>query len=322
MNKIALSALSLALLTTSALAADLTSRKEAVIAPPAPPTWTGFYAGLNAGGSWANNNNAQSQAIPLYTIDRSNIYGNKYIPGTLASVAGLTSQLYTNTNANFIGGVQIGYNKEIFGNVIIGAETDFQGLTANNGYGPFQFTSVPSTVRTVFLGDITTNTYTGMNAAKSVSYLGTLRARLGYTILPNLLVYGTGGLAYGGAKIRFFGEQEKVDQTDELGPGEISSSSVLVGWTAGGGAEWMFAPNWSLKAEYLYYNLGGLSTSNGGYVTRVHQAGFYPVPDIQPGAVVGLVQSRLNVNTIDGSIVRAGVNYHFNFASAPVVAKY
>ncbi len=237
-------------------------------------------------------------------------------------MGGLTSPLYTKRNGSFIGGFQVGYNRQIAENFIIGAEADFQGLTVDNGPGPFQFTSVPSTVRTLTYGNITSDTYSFMQATKSVSYLGTLRGRIGYTILPNLLFYGSGGLAYGGAKIGFFGDQEKVDQTEELGPGQNSASRVLVGWTAGGGVEWMFAPNWSLKAEYLYYNLGGFNMTNGGYVTRIHQAGLYPVPGIQPGAIVGLVQTRLNITSIDGNIVRAGVNYHFNWGTAPVVAKF
>ena len=53
MKKILLSAVSLAILSGSALAADLPSRKAPVAPPPPPPPmWTGFYAGLNLGGGW------------------------------------------------------------------------------------------------------------------------------------------------------------------------------------------------------------------------------------------------------------------------------
>ncbi|MCQ4190037.1 outer membrane protein [Methylocystis suflitae] len=303
--------------SVSAFAADLPSVKSAPVAASAP-MWAGFYAGINAGGTWANNTGAYSHGIPLYTIDRSNIFGNKYLPGTNAAAIGLTASLATNSSSGFLGGVQAGYNLEVYKSFVVGAETDFQGFEVDNWPGQFHFTSTPSTVRSVTYGDITTTTYTTMQASKSVSYLGTVRGRVGYIVTPNLLFYGTGGLAYGAAKISYYASQEKVDQTDELDPGSISTSKVLVGWTAGGGAEWMLAPNWTLKAEYLYYNLGGLSTSNGGYFTRVHQAGIYPVPDIVPGTIVGLVQARAGTNTIDGNIVRAGVNYHFNFASSPV----
>ena len=55
----AVSAVALALSAGSAMAADLPSRKEAPVyvpPPPPPPMWTGFYAGLNIGGGWGDNN--------------------------------------------------------------------------------------------------------------------------------------------------------------------------------------------------------------------------------------------------------------------------
>jgi outer membrane immunogenic protein len=84
-----------------------------------------------------------------------------------------------------------------------------------------------------------------------------------------------------------------------------------VGWTAGGGIEWMLAQNWSVKAEYLYYDLGSVQTSSGA-TSRFHTGPDYLVWTNQTSA-----QTRFN-----GNIVRAGVNYHFNFASMPVVAKF
>lgn len=60
MKKVLLSAISLAVLTGSAIAADLPSRKEAVVPPAPPPIWTGFYAGMNAGYNFGTNNNTQA----------------------------------------------------------------------------------------------------------------------------------------------------------------------------------------------------------------------------------------------------------------------
>ncbi|MCC7346545.1 MAG: porin family protein, partial [Variibacter sp.] len=69
-----------------------------------------------------------------------------------------------------------------------------------------------------------------------------------------------------------------------------------VGWTAGGGVEYMFAPNWSLKAEALYYDLGSRNY---------------------------LVDAGLTVNASHrGAVARGGINYHFNWGGAPVVARY
>jgi outer membrane immunogenic protein len=80
--------------------------------------------------------------------------------------------------------------------------------------------------------------------------------------------------------------------------------------TVGGGLEWMFSQNWSVKFEYLYYDLGTASV-NGPvqYVNAVTGA-------------TGLGASQTSAQ-FNGHIVRAGVNYHFNWgAPAPVLAKY
>jgi outer membrane immunogenic protein len=76
----------------------------------------------------------------------------------------------------------------------------------------------------------------------SDSWFASARARLGWTVRPNLLFYGTAGGAFGDVReaIGSFG----------------SASGNLVGWAAGGGVEWMIEPNWSIKAEYLHYDLG------------------------------------------------------------------
>ena len=123
MKKILLSAVSLAVLSGSAFAADLPSRKAPVAPPPPAPLWTGFYAGLNLGGGWsAGNGNAD-----IYNLGGSN--------------GGITN----NIGGGVIGGVQIGYNYQLnnlaggaLSAVVIGAEADFQGTSMShsaNGIG-------------------------------------------------------------------------------------------------------------------------------------------------------------------------------------------
>ena len=81
--------------------------------------------------------------------------------------------------------------------------------------------------------------------------------------------------------------------------------------TVGGGVEWMFVPNWSLKAEYLYYDLRNV-TYNAGLLTSFGAA--------PPAFTQDFVRTRLRV---DGHIGRLGVNYHFwGPPAAPVVARY
>jgi outer membrane immunogenic protein len=97
--------------------------------------------------------------------------------------------------------------------------------------------------------------------------------------------------------------------------GNATYSNTQVGWTAGGGLEWMFMPNWSAKAEYLYYDLGNISATSVSTISPLTTAS-----NILTTAQ--LFRSSTASGRIDGNLVRAGVNYHFNFATAPVVAKY
>jgi outer membrane immunogenic protein len=95
--------------------------------------------------------------------------------------------------------------------------------------------------------------------------------------------------------------------------GASSSSTTMVGWTAGGGTEWMFMPNWSVKAEYLYYDLGNMS---GSLVNNYY--------GLNASSGDNGLESITNYSKrISGNIVRAGVNYHFNLANvAPIIAKF
>lgn len=144
----------------------------------------------------------------------------------------------------------------------------------------------------------------------AVDYLGTVRGRLGFLVTPTLLIYGDGGFAYGGV-------HEGVDIASTfpptglgLSPAFGSVTNTRTGWTAGGGLEWLFSPNWSLKAEYLYYDLGRVTFGVGGLTQFTERpALFTDLP---------VASTRFN-----GHIVRVGLNYHFDWwGPAPVVAKY
>ena len=269
MKKILLSAVSLAILSGSALAADLPSRKAPVAPPPPPPPmWTGFYAGLNLGGGWGAGNGNSS----AYNLDGLN--------------GGITNNLGAGGNSGgVIGGAQIGYNYQINSlglggmGVLIGAEADFQGTSMGSGGGS----------RYGYLLNVnngTTRYVPGwVGGGVSLPWFGTVRGRLGLTVMPTLLIYGTGGFAY----------------ADVQRNGGYQNSATQTGWTAGGGAEWMFMPNWSTKVEYLYTDVSG---GNSGWGNNL-------------GISLNSVNNHTRWNT-----VRAGVNYHFNWGAAPVVAKY
>ncbi|HEV2159629.1 outer membrane protein [Bradyrhizobium sp.] len=108
--------------------------------------------------------------------------------------------------------------------------------------------------------------------------MGTVRGRIGYAV-NNVLFYGTGGYAWVDNKITLLGL--------------VSDSKWHSGWTVGAGVEAFFAPQWSVKGEYLYRSLGGETYFSG----------------IAP----------LTTGTLEYHTVQVGVNYHFG---GPIVAKY
>ncbi len=316
MKKIALAFAALAVTAGSALAADLPSRKGPPVLPPPPPPaplWTGFYVGLNAGGTWANSNGQYLAVGPVGADAGWPHAAAALIDSYLAafSAAGSAAGVNSGANGGFIGGGQIGYNWQFYNNFVIGLEADIQGIAGNSGSRTFM-TGAP-----VADG----SNYVGVHSVRGgLDYLGTVRGRLGWLFTPTLLVYGTGGLAYGGVTLNatsmiyndFYVSQLTATGAPVLPAsiGGVNFSNTQVGWTAGGGLEWMFMPSWSAKVEYLYYDLGTV-TQNFTLAATDNLTGL--------NAVFG-GQARARIN---GNIVRAGVNYHFNWgAAAPTIAKF
>jgi outer membrane immunogenic protein len=181
----------------------------------------------------------------------------------------------------------------------------------------------------------------GTTVNAEVDWLGTVRGRFGYLFTPTLLVFGTGGLSYGGvyANISNFavtninrhevyeeysGDRGSFSQT-YIGGG--NKSQTLVGWNVGGGLEWMFMPNWSLKAEGIYWNMGSMNVGTYSIAAPATlPTGSLSIPvgivSENNSSNVGATFGNVRVN-YQGVIARAGLNYHFNWGStAPVVAKY
>jgi outer membrane immunogenic protein len=143
------------------------------------------------------------------------------------------------------------------------------------------------------------NAVASATADQRLKYFGTVRGRLGYLVTSPLLVYATAGLAYGGVNSSTALSDIFVPGAFVFTPGAGSVTTTRVGWTVGGGLEYLLAGNWSLKAEYLYYDLGSTSYALTPVVVTVG----------------GVTATNLGVtsNTADfrGSIVRAGLNYKF-----------
>jgi outer membrane immunogenic protein len=302
-RRIFLASASALALAGTAFAADLPTHAPPPVFLPPPPLWTGFYAGVNAGYEWSASNSVDVvSAVAFNNAALLSPLGLSYAP---AAALGATRNIPLNSNG-FIGGGQIGYNYQFATSWLVGIEADIQGVAGgNNTTGVFTVTPrigfAPFTVQTAD------------TVSKSLNYLGTVRGRFGYLVTPTLLIYGDGGLAYGGinSDTGIFGaEVPNTGTTPFFGLGRASTTRV--GWTAGGGAEWMFLPNWSVKVEYAYYDLGSVTYSSGPLTTTPNGGG--------PTSFINTAATRTHFN---GNIVRAGINYHFNWgAPAPVVAKY
>lgn len=104
------------------------------------------------------------------------------------------------------------------------------------------------------------------------------------------MLYATGGLAYGGTR-----DSDQLFNPAAPGAGNLvgSTSETRVGWTVGAGAEWMFLPRWSVKAEYLHVDLGSST------VVMPDTTGLFPGTSATYG-----FSHRYDIG-------RVGVNLHF-----------
>jgi outer membrane immunogenic protein len=257
--------------------------------PPPPPQWTGYFVGLNAGYTWSSDNQ-----ITTATFNVSNTAG--FRPLGLASAALATTGVGVRFDG-FIGGGQWGYNYQ-WNNWLIGAEGDLQGIASSS-----RRETVFSVANTTNLGS---RLFQGLTATRNLDWLGTERVRVGFLLWPTFLIYGTGGLAYGDAQANVAIGQIFSRATFFPAFSFGTFDQTLAGWTAGGGVEWLFYPNWSLKVEYLFYDLGGVSFA---MPPLVHTSLGAPFTVAAPFA-----RTRF-----DGNIVRAGLNYHFNLAPPPPI---
>jgi outer membrane immunogenic protein len=271
------------LLTTTALvalaavspagAADVPAAPTNKASAPPAPVWTGLYVGANVGYGWGG---------------RTDLSGTPNI--AIEFTSGVLPTLLTPNPKGWLGGGQLGYNWQFAPLSVAGLEADF---TAAGIKG----TASVSPVVAGFPDLFTTTT------SSSIKWFGTVRARLGYLPADSVVVYVTGGFAYGEAQMSFSTTELTFggDCSFGLRCANGSMSSVKVGWAAGAGVEGMFAPNWTARAEYLRVDLGTQSITA-------------PTNALPPG-IVTLTASR----TLVENIFRVGLNYRFG---GPVVAKY
>ena len=203
--------------------------------------------------------------VPAVVYNWTGFYIGGHLGGAFAGDNSLQS-----SDARFMGGVQGGFDYQFAPNWVLGAEAQYSWLGGGNNNGVL----FPA-------GTLVTGS--------SNNQLGSVTGRLGYTWGPALL-YGKGGYAWR--------DSNNIGVTIAGVPQAFATTgNQKDGYTVGAGLEYMFAPNWSAKAEYQYYNFGSTTFTAG------------------PPAIVG-TRFRDDEHT-----VKVGLNYRFGWGG-PVAAKY
>ena len=268
--------------TQLASAADLPRKAPPAPLPPPAFSWTGFYAGGNVGAAWSRSNVNYAANDPL----SAEIFFNApfFAPPPSASVR----------DSSLFGGLQLGYNWQFAPAWLIGAEADFdwsglKGSATTGGpfFPPFTFAN---------------------SVEQRVRWFGTVRGRLGYLPLPNLMVFVTGGFAFGRI------EQSATYTTEAGAVGSIppfnfacigagapcfagSSKGTETGWTIGGGIEYALWQNWTIRGEYLHVSLASKS---------VTETAITPSPGFLPSSF------NANFGRTNLDIARFALNYQFH----------
>jgi outer membrane immunogenic protein len=210
---------------------------------------------------------APMQPVPAQIYNWTGFYIGGHVGGAFSGDNTLGS------TSNFLGGAQLGADYQFAPNWVVGIEGQYSFVDRNTASAAF----APG----------------GFTVSDRNGNLGSVTGRIGYTWGPALL-YAKGGAA--------FRDGEKLNVTDTaLGTSvPFTANNHNTGYTVGAGLEYMFAPSWSAKVEYQYYNFGKTAVS---------------VPATPAGgpATIGYRP--------DEHTVKLGVNYRFNWGG-PVVAKY
>jgi outer membrane immunogenic protein len=190
--------------------------------PPCVSPFAGAYLGLAAG----------------YAEQRAEVTNLQ--PGAPAF-----GQTFSDNEGGFTFGGYAGYNwQHCNSRLVFGIEADFNYLNSS----PTAFD-----IET-FAGGLTETT----SLESSIDWFGTLRGRLGFMIHNHMLVYATGGLAYGRADHTLSDDCPACSATPPITGFPVSQSNDVTnaGWTVGGGAELLHDSKWFLRAEALYVDLG------------------------------------------------------------------
>ena len=209
--------------------------------------WTGFYVGATAGLSWSDVS-VQAHATP----------GAGPVVMPAADIAAVARTGWRSKNiVDFSGGLEGGYNRQV-GRWLLGVESYLGVFDVDEGRtNTFQSLADPANTATT-------------QTRVDTDWLWSLRPRVGYAVGPWLL-FATGGVAASDVKVAM----TYADTRTPPGAEAKSLSKLKTGWVAGLGAAYAFTPRRSVKAQWLYADLGqvkGVAAANDGFATFASRA--------------------------------------------------
>ena len=203
-----------------------------VLGASAQSDFKGFYVGGYAGGA-SGNSNAQTTTV----FSPTGYFASTSVPAIAAAGAQNLS------STGFTGGGTAGYNYQ-HNSFVLGFEFDMGALRVSDS----KSTTAPYPCCPT----------TGFTVTQSVKtdWLLTLRPRVGF-VARRVMFYGTGGLAV--ANLNY---QALFTDTFATAHENGGVDGTKTGWGAGGGGEFDLGHHWSMKGEYLYVNLGSVTTTS------------------------------------------------------------
>jgi outer membrane immunogenic protein len=250
--------------------------------------WTGFYVGINGGFAWGNSSVAFAPNDPAAL---AGAFGG-CSPGAPVALRGQCINSVDFHRDGAVAGGQFGFNWQVNSHWLVGAEADYQWSNFDG--------SVNSSFRLANVGA------TNMVASQTVDSFGTVRARAGALLAPPLLLYGTGGFA--------FGQVHENLRVPAVATGVVtaggfsyactigtacfagSASQILFGWSAGAGAEYAVTSNLIFRTELLYVHLSSPTVTATATAVAAGTA---------PASIAA------GFSPVYFAVMRAGLNYKF-----------
>jgi opacity protein-like surface antigen len=262
-------------LAGSAMAADMPMKAPV---PRVVSDWTGFYIGIHGGYGWAR------PSISDFDLNESNP-----INQLRNDVFNFESfRLHAPRLRGAVFGGHAGYNWQWGQRGVVGLEVDYSAANIKRTQGA-------TADRTLEGSAVDTRTL-----QSKLDSLASARARVGFLLGPEFLLYGTGGAAWGHTKFTDTFVSVDADVSDTVINGVSQASANHFGWVAGAGAEWkLWNSGLMLRVEYLHYDFGSASLAFDTILHGLHGSD-------AKGASFNVPVDRLTTD-----VVRGGVSYKF-----------